>query len=62
MTPFERGQRRHYQGHFIRTRAIKHSHVFLVLIHIDAIEDLLFYHYPREGLIADGKVPWKDFS
>jgi hypothetical protein len=21
----------------------------------------LFYHYPREELIADGKVPWRDF-
>jgi hypothetical protein len=35
--------------------------VFTVLVHIDAVEDLLFYHHPREDLIADGKVPWKDF-
>jgi hypothetical protein len=25
------------------------------------VEDLCFYHYPREELIADGKVPWRDF-
>jgi hypothetical protein len=32
-----------------------------VLIHIDTVEDLLFYHHPREELIEDGKVPWKEF-
>jgi hypothetical protein len=36
--------------------------VFKILVHIDAVEDLMFYHYPREELIADGKVPWRDFS
>jgi hypothetical protein len=33
-----------------------------VLIHIDAIEDLLFYHYPREELLADGKIPRRGFN
>jgi hypothetical protein len=32
-----------------------------VLIHIDAVEDLLFYHHPREELFKDVKVPWKEF-
>lgn len=22
----------------------------------------MFYHYPREELIADGKLPWREFS
>jgi hypothetical protein len=26
------------------------------------VEDLMFYHYPREELIADGKLPWREFS
>jgi hypothetical protein len=38
------------------------SNVFKILVHIDAVEDLMFYHYPREELIADGKVPWHDFN
>jgi hypothetical protein len=52
---------KHDLVHFSRPRSIKHSHVFQVLIHIDVVEDLLFYHYPREELIADGKVMWKEF-
>jgi hypothetical protein len=48
--------------HFNRPREVKQSHVFRVLIHIDAVEDLLFYHYLREELLADGKVLWRDFS
>jgi hypothetical protein len=47
--------------HFVRPRGMKQAHVFKVLIHIDVVEDLLFYHYPREELLADGKVPWRDF-
>jgi hypothetical protein len=31
-------------------------------VHIDVVEDLMFYHYPHEKLIADGKVPWRDFN
>lgn len=38
-------------------RAVKKCHVFKVFIHIDVVEDLLFYHHPREELIAGGKVP-----
>jgi hypothetical protein len=36
--------------------------MFKVIIHIDVVEDLMFYHYPREELIANGKVPWRDFT
>jgi hypothetical protein len=32
-----------------------------VLVHIDVVEYLLFYHYPWEQLIADGRIPWRDF-
>jgi hypothetical protein len=37
------------------------AYVLRILIHIDVVEDLLFYHYPREDLLADGKVSWHDF-
>jgi hypothetical protein len=37
------------------------GHVFKILIHIDVVEDLLFSHYPREELIVDEKIPWRDF-
>jgi hypothetical protein len=46
--------------HFVRPRGVKTTHVFKILIHIDVVEDLLFYHYPRDEMIADGKVPWRD--
>jgi hypothetical protein len=35
--------------------------VFKILIHLDVVEDLLFYHYPREEFLADGKMSWKEF-
>jgi hypothetical protein len=41
---------------------VKHAHVFKVPIHLNVVEDLCFYHYPREELVADGKVTWRDFS
>jgi hypothetical protein len=37
------------------------AYVLRILIHIDVVEDLLFYHYPREDLLADGKVSWHGF-
>jgi hypothetical protein len=54
---YESDPRRSAQIHFVRPRGVKTHHVFRVLIHIDAVEDLLFYHYPREELITDGKIP-----
>jgi hypothetical protein len=36
------------QVHFTRPKGMKKAHVFKVLIHLDVVEDLLFYHYPRE--------------
>jgi hypothetical protein len=53
---------RQAQVHFSRPREIKQGHVFRVIIHIVVVEDLLFYHYPREELLADGKIPWREFS
>jgi hypothetical protein len=53
---------KHDLVNFSRLRSVKQSHVFRVLIHIDAVEDLLFYHHPCEELIEDGKVSWKDFA
>jgi hypothetical protein len=50
------------QVHFVRPREVRKAHVFKVLIHLDVVEDLLFYHHPREELVADGKVPWRELS
>lgn len=49
------------QVHFTMPRSANKGHVFRVFIHIDKVEDLLFYHYPWEELIADGRVQWRDF-
>jgi hypothetical protein len=49
------------QAHPIRPRGALNSNVFKVLLHIEAVEDLMFYHYPRVELVADGKTPWRDF-
>jgi hypothetical protein len=46
---------------FIRPWEMRKGHVFKILIHIDVVEDLLFSHYPREELIVDEKIPWRDF-
>jgi hypothetical protein len=53
----EQGGNQSAQIHFVRPRGFKHSHVFKVFIHIDVVEDLAFYHFPEEELLADGKVP-----
>jgi hypothetical protein len=58
----ERVNNRSAQVHFTRPREAKHINIFKVIIHIDVVEDLLFYHYPREDLIADDKVPWREFN
>jgi hypothetical protein len=54
---FEKDSRRQDPVYFSKPRAVTKSQVCKALIHIDAIKDLLFYHYPREDLVADGKVP-----
>jgi hypothetical protein len=48
--------------HFVRPRQAIHCNVFRILIHIDAIEDLMLYHFPREDLVAGGKIPWWEFN
>jgi hypothetical protein len=62
LSDFERGSNQSAQIHVVRPRGFMHSHVFKVLIHIDVVEDLAFYHFPQEELLADGKVPWKEFA
>jgi hypothetical protein len=37
------------QVHVTRPRGVKSIHVFKILIDLDAVEDLLFYHYPRDN-------------
>jgi hypothetical protein len=62
LVKYEADPRINAQVHFVIPREARSSHVFRVLIHIDVVEDLMFYHYPREVLIADGKTPWRDFN
>jgi hypothetical protein len=62
MPQFEQEPRHNELVRFNHLRATKQCHIFKVLIHIDAVEDLMFYHFSREELIADVKVPWKDFA
>jgi hypothetical protein len=50
------------QIHFVRPREAVKGHTFKILIHLDVVEDLMFYHYPREELVADGKIPWCEIS
>jgi hypothetical protein len=46
--------------HFTHPHSVKHDQVFKVLIHIDSVEDLLFYHHPPEQLNADGRVQLRE--
>jgi hypothetical protein len=62
LSKHEKGPRGDAQVHFVRPTGVKEYHVFRVLVHIDAVEYLLFYHHPRNELLADGKVPWREFS
>jgi hypothetical protein len=50
------------QIHFVRPREVEKAHMFKVFIHIDVVEDLLFYNYPCEELVVDGKIPWREFA
>jgi hypothetical protein len=49
------------QLHFSRPRNIKFGQTFKVLIHIDSVEDLMFYHHPPEKLLAQGKTQLREF-
>jgi hypothetical protein len=47
------------QIHLVRSRGTENANVFKILIHIDVVEDLIFYHYPREGVcLALGEARW----
>jgi hypothetical protein len=61
LTQFE-SEQQNTQLRFVRPRGMQKVHIAKVFIHIEVIEDLMFYHFPREELVADGKVPWRDFS
>jgi hypothetical protein len=60
LSSFEADQNREVQVHFVRPREMKQANVFRIIIHLE-VEDLMFYHYPREELLADGKIPWREF-
>jgi hypothetical protein len=62
LTEHEANLSRDAQIYFARPRGVKHAHVFKVIIHVDVVEDLLFYHHQRAELIADGKVPWRELE
>jgi hypothetical protein len=62
LTKFDPHFGRGVQVHFNKPREVKQSYVFRILIHIDVVGDLMFYHYLRDELLADVKVPWRDFS
>jgi hypothetical protein len=49
------------QLHFTRPRNTKRGQVFKVLIHLDSVEDLMFYHQPLDQLRADGQVQLREF-
>jgi hypothetical protein len=46
MPQYEQEPRRNDLVHFNQPRAAKQCHVFNILIHIDDVEDLMFYHFP----------------
>jgi hypothetical protein len=60
MLSYEVDPSKHDLSHFSRLRAVKQSHVFRVMVHINAVEDLLFIHHPSEDLITDGKSHGKN--
>jgi hypothetical protein len=60
LTEHEASRSADAQIHFIKPCGVQQAHVFKLLIHVDVVEDLLFYHHPRAELITDGKVPWRD--
>jgi hypothetical protein len=62
LSTFEDDAHRDAQIHFVRPRGMKHAHIFKILIHIGVVEDLSFYHFPHEELLADGKVSWQEFT
>jgi hypothetical protein len=33
-------------SYFSRPRNVRNAHVFRVMIHLDVVEDLMFYHHP----------------
>jgi hypothetical protein len=47
--------------HFSRPRNVKRGHIFRILIHIESVEDLSFYHQPQDQVIADGKIQLREF-
>jgi hypothetical protein len=44
------------QMHFSGHHNVKQGHTFRVLLHIDSIEDLMFYHHSSEQLALEGRV------
>jgi hypothetical protein len=47
--------------HFSHPRTVNQGHVFKILVHIDTVEDLLFYHHSPDQLRAEGRVQHREF-
>jgi hypothetical protein len=41
----------------VKPRDVLDTNGFRVLIHLDTVEDMMFYRYPKADLIVDGKAP-----
>jgi hypothetical protein len=48
------------QLHFSRPRNVQWGQVFRVLVHIDSVENLLYYHHPPEQLSGEGKTQLRE--
>jgi hypothetical protein len=61
LTDKQEEQRPEAQIHFSRPHSIRRGHVFKILVHIDSVEDLLFYHHSPEQLNTEGKTQLHEF-
>jgi hypothetical protein len=49
------------QLHFSRPRTVKRGCVYKILVHIDSVEDLMFYHHSPKQLRSEGRVQLREF-
>jgi hypothetical protein len=48
------------QLHFSRPCNVRRGQLFMILVHIESVEDLQFYHHSPEQLNAEGKVQLRE--
>jgi hypothetical protein len=49
------------QLHFSWPRTVKRGQIFRILVHIDSVEDLCFYHQPTKQLRVEGRIQLREF-